>query len=228
MIYDAAAIAPPDDAFFDPERWRAQGALLHTSTGRGAAFAFRCGDGEYVLRHYRRGGLIRRLSRERYLWTGLERARAWREWHLLIQMQRAGLPAPQPVAARVERGLVSYRADIVTRLIPHARTLIEALHDGGLSRQQWRAIGACIRRFHDAGICHADLNARNILLDTHDRVFLIDFDRGRRRRPRRSWQRANLLRLKRSLQKHARVATASNYLADDFVTLLAGYDGERT
>src|SRR3990172_892844 len=129
VIYDASAIAAPDDTFFDPEHWRAQNALTQASTGRGIAFAFRSGDGEYVLRHYRRGGQVRKLSRDRYLWSGLEHTRAWREWHLLMQMQRDGLPAPQPVAARVERGLFSYRADIVTRCIPHARTLIDVIRD---------------------------------------------------------------------------------------------------
>jgi 3-deoxy-D-manno-octulosonic acid kinase len=28
----------------------------------------------------------------------------------------------------------------------------------------WRATGACIRRFHEEGVVHADLNARNILI----------------------------------------------------------------
>lgn len=228
VIYDANNIATPDDTFFDSGYWRRKNALIDASTGRGTAFAFRSGEEAYVLRHYRRGGQAQKLSRDRYLWTGLARTRAWREWHLLADMWREGLPVPRPVAARVERGSLGYRADIVTQHIPHARTLIDAVRDSGLTRHQWRAVGACIRRFHDAGVYHADLNARNILIDTHDQIFLIDFDRGKRRAPHRAWQRANLQRLKRSLEKYARDPAASNYLADDFTALLDGYDAGRT
>ena len=64
----------------------------------------------------------------------------------------------------------------------------------------WAAIGRCIRRFHDYGLCHADLNAHNILLRGDREVFLIDFDRCARRQPG-MWRDANLARLRRSLDK---------------------------
>ena len=38
----------------------------------------------------------------------------------------------------------------------------------------WIDIGRCIRRFVDAGVHHADLNAHNVLLDSEDRVWLVD------------------------------------------------------
>ncbi len=225
LIYDASAIAAPDDDFFDPAHWRSNNALLDTATGRGTTVAFRAGDAEYVLRHYLRGGWIQRLSRDRYVWTGLDSTRAWREWQLLANMWRAGLPVPQPVAARVEQGLLCYRADLVTRRIPDARTLIDTLRDATLASAQWRAIGACIRRFHDAGVFHADLNARNILLDKHAQVFLLDFDRGEQRTPAKAWQQENLTRLKRALEKCAREPAPLYYAPDNFTVLLDGYRG---
>ena len=66
--------------------------------------------------------------------------------------------------------------------------------------ESWAAIGRCLRRFHDFGICHADLNAHNVLLRGRSDVFLIDFDRGRQRRPG-LWRDANLVRLRRSIEK---------------------------
>jgi 3-deoxy-D-manno-octulosonic acid kinase len=227
VIYDANAIAAPGNEFFDPAHWRKQHALLDTATGRGTTVSFRAGDADYVLRHYLRGGLIQRLSHDRYLWTGLDATRAWREWRLLADMWRAGLPVPRPVAARVERGRWWYRADLVTARIADTRTLINRLGDAALAATQWRAIGACIRRFHDAGIFHADLNARNILLDTDGQVFLLDFDRGERRPPAEAWQQGNLARLKRSLAKHAGTEPLSHYAEDDFALLLAGYRGDQ-
>lgn len=64
------------------------------------------------------------------------------------------------------------------------------------------ACGAMIRRFHRAGLDHVDLNARNILIDNRGGPWLIDLDRCRLRSPGR-WQRSNLARLERSLEKFA-------------------------
>jgi 3-deoxy-D-manno-octulosonic acid kinase len=55
-------------------------------------------------------------------------------------------------------------------------------------------------RLHGAGVDHADLNAHNILLDTHGAVSVIDFDRGRLRGAG-TWPEQNLRRLHRSLLK---------------------------
>ena len=55
-------------------------------------------------------------------------------------------------------------------------------------------------RFHDAGVFHADLNARNILL-AGITVYLIDFDRARIGSPSVVNAKRNLQRLHRSLEK---------------------------
>ncbi|MGH7487911.1 MAG: lipopolysaccharide kinase InaA family protein, partial [bacterium] len=81
----------------------------------------------------------------------------------------------------------------------------------------WHAIGACIRRFHDAGIYHADLNAHNIMLDNKDAVYLLDFDRGERRTPVILWQQANLARLSRSLRKFITADVIDNGVWNEFL-----------
>jgi 3-deoxy-D-manno-octulosonic acid kinase len=98
----------------------------------------------------------------------------------------------------------------------------------------WIAIGRCLRRFHDLGVCHADLNAHNILLgqfdvptsaapdSQHDRIYLIDFDRGTLRKPG-FWQDANLVRLRRSLEKITWEFPAERFTEDDWHGLLDGY-----
>ena len=42
-----------------------------------------------------------RISKDRYLWTGERRVRAFAEWRLLAHLAEAGLPVPKPVAAFV-------------------------------------------------------------------------------------------------------------------------------
>jgi 3-deoxy-D-manno-octulosonic acid kinase len=68
----------------------------------------------------------------------------------------------------------------------------------------WKDLGLVIRRMHEAGIYHADLNANNILLDEHDHFHLIDFDKARRLPASSSRLKNNVRRLRRSLLKIAR------------------------
>jgi len=201
VLYDGSAIQAPDSDFFDPEYWASRQAVLGTASGRGQVCIFRHGDAEYVLRHYRRGGLVARLSADRYVWTGLARTRAWREWHLLAWMHNRGLAVPRPVAARVRRRGAFYTADLVTLRLPRVWTLAELLGRFSLPEESWREVGAAIARLHAAGVRHADLNARNILLDDEGKVFLLDFDRAQRMARRGRWQQSNLDRLRRSLDK---------------------------
>ncbi|NNF97058.1 MAG: 3-deoxy-D-manno-octulosonic acid kinase, partial [Halobacteria archaeon] len=183
-------------------------------------------DKDYVLRHYRRGGMIARVSPDQYVWTGLRRTRAWREWHLLARMQEMGLPVPQPVAVQVVQHGMLYSADIMTRRINHTITLADELGRHALTRGNWQELGKMIRQFHRRGVWHADLNANNVLLNENKQIFLIDFDRGCLRQPSRHWQQTNLQRLKRSLLKLQSRADSFNFTAPDWQALLDGYSVE--
>jgi 3-deoxy-D-manno-octulosonic acid kinase len=141
-----------------------------------------------------------RLLGDRYLWTGADRTRAFREWRLLRELRAAGLPVPVPVAARYARRGLFYRADLVTEELPTRRTLAQALTAAPLDAATWRAVGACVGRLHAHGVHHADLNAHNLLLGPRGEVHVLDFDRGRIR-PRGTWEQAVVERLQRSLRK---------------------------
>lgn len=187
-------------SWFEPRYWMARDALVGSAAGRGTTRFFEHGGQRYALRHYHRGGLVARLSADRYLWRGESATRPLRELRLTLRMQAAGLPVPVIVAARYQRQGLTYTGDIITCFLPATRTLAQQLAAEGLGLAGWAAIGRCIRRFHDQGYCHADLNAHNVLLRGESEVFLIDFDRGRQRKPG-LWQDANLARLLRSLEK---------------------------
>jgi 3-deoxy-D-manno-octulosonic acid kinase len=222
ILYDPSRIDQPSAADFDPAALGRAGRIrAATAGGRGSAWfvTARGGGGEWVLRHYRRGGFVARFVRDAYLWPGERAVRAFRELRLLEDLERLGLPAPAPVAARyVRRGLV-YRADLITVAIPGVEPLSVRMGPD-LPLTTWRAIGACLRRFHDAGVFHADLNAHNVLLDLAGRVWLVDFDRGELRAGRDGgWRQANLARLERSLLK----VSAGRYRPEHWAALLDGY-----
>lgn len=200
ILCDAAALPQVEKEWFTPDYWRERGALHVQAGGRGGVAIIDSPVGDCVLRHYRRGGLVRALMGDRYLWTGAGRSRPFREFRLLAEISRLGLPGPSAVAARYRRQGLFYRADLITRRIADARTLADCLAAGRLDRELAESVGAVVGRFHRAGIWHADLNAHNILVSSAG-VHLIDFDRGRKRAPAPAWQQANLQRLRRSLLK---------------------------
>jgi len=200
MLYDASRCGQPDSRIFDLDAWRTRGGLEETAGGRGSIAFLRDGERRWVLRHYRRGGLVARLLDDAYLWTGAERTRSFREWRLLRRLRDWRLPVPAPVAARYQRNGLVYRADLLTEELPTRRTLAQALAAGPLEAATWRSIGESIGRLHARGVQHADLNAHNLLPADTGEVYVLDFDRGRVRE-RGAWERQVLARLRRSLEK---------------------------
>jgi 3-deoxy-D-manno-octulosonic acid kinase len=223
ILYDAARLRKPDDQLFSREAWAGKGGLREVTGGRGSVAFLSEGDRHWVLRHYRRGGWIAKLSRDRYLWLGPARTRSFAEWRLLAQLRERGLPVPAPIAARYVHGVLTYAADLITEQLPSSRTLSDAITGASLTEEQWRSIGATVARFHDHGVHHADLNAHNIVLDTSSGcVYVLDFDRGRIR-ARGAWESDVLQRLKRSLEKVRRQRADVRFDEKDWQAFLSGY-----
>lgn len=201
VAYDASLVEAPGADYFEAEYWRSRQALTGQAAGRGAVWFIEAPFGQVVLRRYLRGGWAAAVSREHYLYSGVSTSRSFREYHLLAAMHALHLPVPRPVAALCQhRGILSKGAILTKRLL-NTTPLADRLPGDGPGERVWNDIGLCIRRFHDAGVWHADLNARNILLDAGDRVFLIDFDKARFSPGQTVDGSGNLKRLKRSLLK---------------------------
>jgi 3-deoxy-D-manno-octulosonic acid kinase len=222
MLYDSTRASNLTPAWFDSEHWLSSGELEGVAHGRGAAHLIHTGAHHYVLRHYRRGGLIAHLSTDRYLWRGEWLTRPFVEWQLMYHLARAGLPVPAPIGARYRRSGVTYTGDLITQRLIDGEPLSARLAQAVVPILHWIAIGRCIRRFHDCGVCHADLNAHNVLLGADDAVYLIDFDRGRLRKPG-LWCDANLVRLRRSLEKVTYGLPDERFTEADWHGLLDGY-----
>jgi 3-deoxy-D-manno-octulosonic acid kinase len=210
------------ESLFDPAYWAARGELAAVSSGRGSAWFIGPADHAWVLRHYRRGGFIARISKDRYGWLGEDRVRAFAEWRLLNHLAQRGLQVPRPVAAGYRRTGATYTCDLITLRIAGADTLSATLAAGSPPASTWRAIGAAIARLHGQGVDHADLNAHNILLDGAALVSIIDFDRARLRSPG-AWAERNLQRLHRSLTKVTADLPPSRFDQEAWDQLLTGY-----
>jgi 3-deoxy-D-manno-octulosonic acid kinase len=209
-------------AWFDVDYWQRRGAVRGRAGGRGTTWFVAEGEREFALRHYRRGGLAAGVSADRYLFLGEARTRAAREWRVHRSLHRAGLPVPAPIGVRIVRERLTYTADVLTERLPAVRSLAQRLEAETLSVAEWIALGRCLRRFHDFGLDHADLNAHNVLWGADTAIYLIDFDRGALRR-RGLWCDANLVRLRRSLIKVTRELPADRFTETDWHSLLAGY-----
>lgn len=224
ILADAARGITSDQ--FDPSWWERGNRLVGHATGRGPVSFVQADTEVWVLRHYRRGGWAARLSADQYLWTGFENTRPWREWKLTAELFRQGLPVPQPIAARVVRSGMFYRGDLITRRIEPAQTLADVLMAEPLTLHGWRQVGAMLRRFHDAGVRHDDINARNVLRGAGGEFHLIDFDKAAIV-PRGGWMSANLERFRRSLKKFKTRAPEFSFSDADWAALLAGYGTAR-
>lgn len=150
--------------------------------GRGATAVLRP-DGRPPLRlkQMRRGGWIAPLWRERYPGRGRPLA------NFTVPRQAAGRGAPTPVAV----GLLTlsgppglYRAWLALEEVEPAEDLMQLLREGRPpDASGWRALVGAVRRLHDLGVEHPDLNLGNLLLQRRPEEaplgWVLDLDRAR-------------------------------------------------
>ena len=225
IVYDADRIPQPGPELFDAEHWQRRGALVGQAKGRGSALLLQTEFGPAVLRQYLRGGVPARFSRECYLFLGAGRSRPLAEFRVLAELAQAGLPVPPPLAAACARRGLCYRGWLLMARIPDVAPLADLLATNSEEAILWRRCGATIRRFHAAGVVHADLNARNVLVGPGHAIHLVDFDRARIREGDQAGFHRNLARLKRSLVKLWPTA-ARNRLEPCWQWLLDGYTAD--
>jgi 3-deoxy-D-manno-octulosonic-acid transferase len=220
--FDPARLPIISPVQFEPPSSHETDRALATGSGRGQAHRVSLGEQEAVLRHYRRGGLMARISQDKYGRTPVHKSRAMAEFTLLRTLRAWDLPVPAPVAARqVASGWV-YSADILVAYIRGSQNVVQCLSQRSLTTGEWKALGHAIRRLHDRQVFHADLNGHNLLLDEAGQAWVIDFDRCAIR-PGASWKPQNLERLLRSLRKEQGKRPVFHWNEGDWAPLLEGY-----
>ncbi len=221
---DPACFARADVLMFDPAFWPHETDGIASGSGRGSIHQVGDERANYLLRHYYRGGLMARLSRDLFLAQRLVDTRAMAEFTLLRRLHARGLPVPQAAAARCRRHGPFYRADILVRWIPDARDVAQLLHQHrALSAQEWQSLGRAVRQLHDEQVLHCDLNCHNLMLDAQGKAWIVDFDKCGFRAGE-SWKTNNLTRLLRSLRKELRLDPALHWSeATHWPAFLNGY-----
>jgi hypothetical protein len=158
-----------------------------------------------VVKKMRRGGLAARLWRDRF--PGTRRLLA--NLTVAEEAKRRGIATPAPLALCLRTdGPGLHQAWLMTEEIARARDLLSVLREGAPPHGVLEAAMGLVRRMHDAGLHHRDLNLGNLLIRDEPpagpEAFVIDLDRAALRPgPLDEGARLRaLLRLERSYVKH--------------------------
>jgi 3-deoxy-D-manno-octulosonic acid kinase len=197
VVRGAIVIAPEELLDFAAHAVRESGSLhAHAAAqpdrtplqGRATAHRIAAPGGAWVVRHYRRGGAVAGLLGDRYLRLG--QPRPLLELLASGRARARGVRTPRVTAIAIRKHGPFYRADIATEYIADSADLAEVTF--GDARwaeptrpgrdsvvQAWSAAGALVRDAARAGVVHADLNLKNILIagrSSSPRAWLIDLD----------------------------------------------------
>ena len=224
ILYDRSIINQISEDRFTANGWLHAEILTGdlNSAGRGSTMFVGNVPRQFVLRHFMRGGLLGKVNRDKYFWTGEEKVRSFAEWRMLAKMAEHDLRVPRPAAARYTRKGTFYTADIITVRIPNIRPLSEVIAESPQTPEFWSDLGAAIHDFHDAGVYHADMNAYNLQIDDDGKLWMLDFDKGELRQPG-PWKQQTLNRLHRSLNKIRKLDANIHFRAPQWEAFLEGY-----
>lgn len=184
------------DALFHPDQFEHE-----KSAGRGNTYRFPLEEHQGIVREYRRGGAMRHILKNGYFLDN----RPLRELKVWCHAHEAGVPVPVPLGVMwYTRGPFYYGA-IATQYFPsqHLQACLESKPQAEFRKEVLLRAGKAIRNMHDANIVHADLQVRNILVESTQVVSIIDFDNAKVVNAiSDSARHRNLLRLKRSFEKN--------------------------
>lgn len=166
----------------NPARWK--GAAGTLSGGRAAPVRVALENRTLVVKQVLRGGVVSWVNRELHLGA----QRIYQEAHLSNQLLSRGVPAARMLLGRAESSaFVFFRLHMGSEEVKDSKNLLELLTAEAVNADRMirimRQAGDSIRRLHDAGIRHHDLNFSNLLavrpLDESRsvEVKIIDLDR---------------------------------------------------
>lgn len=221
--HDEEQLAGCNVRCFDATYWKQLGRITGSANGRGTTWFVDLGNGQgqAALRQYRRGGLLGKVIKQSYLFTGWEKTRSYCELQLLFTLKEAGVNVPTPIAAIATRHGFTYQAALLSERVEQARDLSHLLCERELSSDVYFSIGQQIRKMHNAQVNHTDLNIHNILIDHQMKVWIIDFDKCYVEQGN-GWKNANLQRLQRSFHKEQE-KIGIRWSSSDWESLLQGW-----
>jgi 3-deoxy-D-manno-octulosonic acid kinase len=222
------------EAGYGPESDGAQVAA--NMVGRAPLLELRLKDERLVVRRFRHGGLLRRLTGRRFL----DAERPFRELILSDALLRLGIPTARVVAARARSVGLGWELEVLTRRVEGAQDLGKVLGrlragevDERPRRRILEAFGDLVRRMHLHGCLHADLQPNNVLLKPGAleggpvELLLIDLDRSGFASIGNAERRAQLERLWRHVAR-TEARHGACLRRTDLARFMRGYDPERS
>ncbi len=201
IIYDDKLVPEIDRSFFERETHRNNPYFRIDTTGRGDTIFFKHHESNLVLKKYIRGGLVKHISRDKFVFISEKTVRSFAEFNILNKMTNAGLNVPKPVAAFYERDVLFFKSKILCTEIKNCCNLHEKLLNRSLNEHDWKSLGVQMNNFFINRFYHPDLNAKNILFDENNKIFFIDFSSPPRLSPSFMQKNFVLRRVWRSLKK---------------------------
>ena len=150
--------------------------------GRGTTPSVAVNPGQrMILRRYQHGGTLAGLMGKNFLGP----SRALNELEVTARAEASGAPVPHvlclvlwPVMGPLWSAMIGTREE---SQVEDLFEFLTKLDDRATRRCSLRQVGSAIRRLHDAGVEHRDLQLRNILVRKGEppEIVLVDLDRAR-------------------------------------------------
>lgn len=164
--------------------------------GRGSVEEYAINNKNIFLRKFYRGGLLSKIISNTFFHLDCCQNsfclnyRPFREMQILELLNEYQIPSPKPIAAFVKTNLANifYQAAIATEKIEDAKNFLDLVKeyqrnpDSHLSRQitetSYKA-GIIAYKILEIGVFHVDLHLGNVLINSKNDIFIIDFDRAK-------------------------------------------------
>jgi len=144
--------------------------------GRGKVAFVETDAGSVMLKQLRRGGVAGPIWRERFP----SRRRLMANLTLPALARERGIATPPAVALLlIASGPSLWRGWLAVRTVPGAVDFIDRVRERPPTHDEWAEALGAVRRLHDAGFGHPDLNLGNLMVDAAGDIWVIDLDRCR-------------------------------------------------
>jgi len=190
----AALLQKPNAERLDDTPLEGRGKVLHTTLPH---------VGPVVVKHYVRGGLLRRIVQTQHVRTS-KVSRSELEFEMLNLVRKFGVRAPEPIGFATTSGIL-YRAWLVMQEVPAAQSLARiSVTNEDLVREVTAELIRQMQILIRHNIFHLDLHPGNVLVDNEQNVWLIDFDKAAHSSlSSRDLRELYLRRWRRAIIKHA-------------------------
>jgi 3-deoxy-D-manno-octulosonic acid kinase len=188
-----------NEGFFQPQTLFQDLSPSHL-VGRTKLMLFVKNDLVFVIRRNFHGGIFGKVFKDVFL----DGSRPHRELFIMWRLREVGIKTAEPIASFTVNFGPFKRTYLITSYIQGGKDFLEVLENTNPSlkrREIFYQAGALIRKIHDLGVYHPDLQLKNFLLKGED-VYILDFDKAYQRIPLPlSLRFKNLFRFLRSLEK---------------------------